>query len=266
MTYSYTQISHFLACPRRYRYRYLDGWQEREDRAAMLFGRAFEKALGAHFMKRDAAHVLTEEWTAVREQGIAYSAGDSWNEMLEQGHNLLEQFAREGRVRISEPQKNLQVKILRRLDERNDFVGFADAIGRLDGRRCLLDWKTSGSCYPVQPESLVALDPQLICYSWLTGVPEVALVVFVRKRVPEIQYLSATISGDQRQEFGRLVQDTVHRIEAAQFYPHSGIRFPQNQCTSCAFIGLCLRNEGLTQARLIRRTGAELGWLDELDY
>ena len=25
MTYSYTQVSQFLACPRRYRYRYLDG-------------------------------------------------------------------------------------------------------------------------------------------------------------------------------------------------------------------------------------------------
>ena len=28
MTYSYTQISHYLTCPRRYRHRYLDGWQE----------------------------------------------------------------------------------------------------------------------------------------------------------------------------------------------------------------------------------------------
>jgi hypothetical protein len=25
MTYSYTQISHYLTCPRRYRHRYLDG-------------------------------------------------------------------------------------------------------------------------------------------------------------------------------------------------------------------------------------------------
>ncbi len=28
MTYSYTQISHYLGCPRRYRHRYLDGWRE----------------------------------------------------------------------------------------------------------------------------------------------------------------------------------------------------------------------------------------------
>ena len=33
MTYSYTQISQYLSCPRRYRHRYLDGWQEKDTRA-----------------------------------------------------------------------------------------------------------------------------------------------------------------------------------------------------------------------------------------
>ena len=41
MTYSYTQISQYLSCPRRYKHRYLDGWKEKDTRGAMLFGRAF---------------------------------------------------------------------------------------------------------------------------------------------------------------------------------------------------------------------------------
>jgi hypothetical protein len=53
MTNSYTQISQYLTCPRRYRRRYLDGWKEKDTRAAMLFGRAFEKALGAYFRRED---------------------------------------------------------------------------------------------------------------------------------------------------------------------------------------------------------------------
>ena len=53
MTYSYTQISQYLTCPRRYRHRYLDGWKEKDTRAAMLFGRAFERALGALFRRPD---------------------------------------------------------------------------------------------------------------------------------------------------------------------------------------------------------------------
>src|ERR1700687_2989756 len=49
----------------------------------------------------------------------------------------------------------------------------------------------------------------------------------------EIQYLHTTISKEQLQEFGQLVEDTIRRIESAQFLPHSGIRFPQNPCSTC---------------------------------
>jgi hypothetical protein len=64
MTYSYTQISQYLTCPRRYRHRYLDGWKEKDTRAAMLFGRAFEQALGAYFRREDPGAVLFSEWSA----------------------------------------------------------------------------------------------------------------------------------------------------------------------------------------------------------
>ena len=57
MNYSYTQISSYLTCPRRYRHRYLDGWQEKDVRASMLFGRAFEQALAALFRRQDPALV-----------------------------------------------------------------------------------------------------------------------------------------------------------------------------------------------------------------
>src|SRR5437899_2644194 len=65
---------------------------------------------------------------------------------------------------------------------------------------------------------------------------EVALGVFVRNHALEIQYLRASISEEQRQEFGRLMETTIGQIEAAQFVSHTGIRFPQKRlselCTS----------------------------------
>ena len=64
MTYSYTQISQYLACPRRYKHRYLDGWKEKDTRASMLFGRAFENALAAYFRREDSAAELFREWSA----------------------------------------------------------------------------------------------------------------------------------------------------------------------------------------------------------
>jgi hypothetical protein len=75
MIYSYTQLSHYLACPRKYRYRYLDGWQEKETRAGMLFGRAFEQALAAYFHRQDATEVLFREWSQYQHTTLDYSRG-----------------------------------------------------------------------------------------------------------------------------------------------------------------------------------------------
>ncbi len=101
----------------------------------------------------------------------------------------------------------------------------------------------------------------------MTGISEVAQIVFVRKRLVEVQYLRTTISDDQRREFGLLAEDTIRRIESAQFLPHSGIRFPQNPCSNCPYVGLCLGKQGLAETSLVRRPGAEnLDWLDELAY
>jgi len=149
----------------------------------------------------------------------------------------------------------------------NEFISYVDAIGKLDGTPCLIEWKTTSSRYPEEPDGLLALDPQLVCYSWMTGITEVAQVVFVRKRLVEIQYLRTTITDEQRREFGQLVQDTVRRIESAEFPAHSGIRFPQNPCSTCPYVGLCLGKQELVQTALVRLPGAEdLGWLDELAY
>jgi PD-(D/E)XK nuclease superfamily len=266
MVFSHTQISQYLRCPRSYRYRYLDGWQEKDTRAAMVFGRAFEKAIYAYFNDEDPSAALFKEWGLYRDTPFEYKAGESWDRLVHQGVHLLQRFAQDDRVQIARPQRNMPVKLTHRLPGNHEFVAYIDALGKLDGAPCVIDWKTTTSRYAEEPEGLLALDPQLICYSWMTGIPDVALVVFVRKNHPEIQYLRATISEEQRQEYSRLVATTVAQIEAGQFDSHSGIRFPQNGCVSCPHLGLCLSNQPLIDANLIRRPGAaELDWLNDLD-
>ena len=137
---------------------------------------------------------------------------------------------------------------------------------KIDGTKCIIDWKTTTSRYAEQPQGLLALDPQLICYSWMAGISDVALVVFVRKSAPEIQYLKTSIDEDQRREFGQLIATTVSQIESGHFLPHSGIRFPQNGCVSCPHLGLCLGDQQLMDSKLIRRPGAsDLDWIDQFE-
>ena len=267
MTYSYTQISQYLTCPKRYKHRYLAGWKEKDTRAVMLFGRAFERALGAYFRREDPGAVLFEEWSACQSQDLQYSKGDSWDRMFRQGIMLLTRFCQDNRVQVCQPQRNLQVKFTRPMGQKNDFVAYIDAVGKLDGTRCLLEWKTSSRRYPEEPEGLLSLDPQLVCYSWITGIAEVAQVVFVRKSMIEVQYLRTIISDEQREEFGHLVESTIRRIESAEFLPHSGIRFPQNPCNSCPYVGRCLGRQEMVDAAVVRRSGADsLDWVHELDF
>jgi PD-(D/E)XK nuclease superfamily len=266
MTYSYTQISQYLTCPRRYRHRYLDGWKEKDTRANMLFGRAFEKALAALFLRQDPGAVLFREWGVHQHSPIEYCHNDSWEHMLRQGIQLLERFVQDDRIRIRQPRRNLQIKFMRAVSGNNDFVAYVDAMGQLDGKRCLLEWKTSSSRYPEEPQGLLSLDPQLVCYSWVTAISDVAQVVFVRKRLVEVQYLRTTITEEQRDEFGRLIDNTIGQIESGNFLPHSGIRFPQNPCTSCPYIGFCLGRSELVEKALIRKPGESFGLFDELTY
>ena len=102
MVYSHTQISQYLRCPRSYRYRYLDGWREKDTRAGMVFGRCFETALKSYFLGEDCTAVLFREWAFHREAPFQYRKGESWDRMLHQGVHLLHRFAQDGRIEVSE--------------------------------------------------------------------------------------------------------------------------------------------------------------------
>src|SRR2546426_10621562 len=121
----------------------------------MLFGRAFERALAAYFLHEDAPAVLFREWAACQNQGLQYSHGDTWDRMLQQGIQLLDRFCQDDRIRIRQPRRNLQIKFTRPVSEKNDFVAYIDAIGKLDGTSPLLEWKTTSSHYREEPEGLL---------------------------------------------------------------------------------------------------------------
>src|SRR5438874_2268383 len=109
----------------------------------MVFGRCFENALGAYFREEDCGAELFMEWEAYRDAVFEYKKGETWDRLLHQGIHLLERFAQDNRVRVDDPPKNLQVRNLRKLAGGSEFVSYLDAIGEVEGVRCLIDWKTT---------------------------------------------------------------------------------------------------------------------------
>ena len=110
------------------------------------------------------------------------------------------------------------MKLTRSLPSGSQFVSYIDAIGELDGTKCIIDWKTTTCRYPDQPQGLLALDPQLICYSWMTGISDVALVVFVRKNAPEIQYLKTRLMNNSAGNLASWLRPQPTRLKRANSF------------------------------------------------
>ena len=103
---------------------------------------------GSFLSPKSSGAVLFDEWSACQSQDLRYSNGDSWDRMLRQGIMQLTRFCQDNRVQVHQLRRNLQMKFPRPIGEKNDFVAYIDAIGKLDGIPCLLEWKTSSSRYP----------------------------------------------------------------------------------------------------------------------
>jgi hypothetical protein len=163
MTHSYTQISQYLTCPRRYRHRYLDGWQEKNVRAAMLFGRRFEQALAALFRHEHPAPALFEQWTSLRTWSWFIRVATPGTTCSGKAFSCSSASPRMGASRFFQPRNHQQIRFTRTLRSGDSFVAFVDAVGELDSTACVLEWKTSSARCPEEPDGIAALDPQLVC-------------------------------------------------------------------------------------------------------
>jgi hypothetical protein len=179
------------------------------------------------------------------------------------GMKLLQLFAQYDRIRVENPLEDLQIKFTRQVASGREFVAYVDAIGYLDGAPCVIDWKTTSARYPEEPQGLLSLDPQLVCYSWITGQPTVSFVVFVRKQLPEIQFLKAEIrisKGPSSSNWlNKRFLDRIRRFSLPFRNP-----LPAKRMHELFVSGPLLGNDDLTGENLIRRPGEDLGWIDQI--
>jgi len=95
----------------------------------------------------------------------------------------------------------------------------------------LIDWKTTTSRYSTEPEGLLSLDPQLICYSWISGISVLGSTGRLRQEACSRDSILKSYDlgrSSSVKSSGGLVETTIGQIEGAQFVSHTGIRFPQN--------------------------------------
>ena len=110
----------------------------------MLFGRAFEQAWLPSFAEKTPGSAFFREWSAYKRSTLrVFELTTPGIACCSKAFMLLARFC-SGRPHPhppATPQPADQFETASR--DGNDFVAYIDAIGNLDGRRCLLEWKTT---------------------------------------------------------------------------------------------------------------------------
>lgn len=203
---SYSAGAMFSDCPTKYDYNKRQGWREKDRKAATQFGVEFESALQSYHEYYDIDLTLREWfhlWGAQKGVELVYKDSESWEDMYQQGLELLRLYAvLLPSLPIDNPQ--FQLNYRKELFPGTEYAGIEDNgyvdmvvevppdhkllppplstdIGGFDAdlRKVLIDIKTSGKRYPMDSR-LLQLDAQLRRYSWQSGIETVAFLVFVR--------------------------------------------------------------------------------------
>jgi len=100
-------------------------------------------------------------WESVKAQNLRYAVRETWEKLNEKGTLLLERFVAEeypkiGTVHASEKSFTLTISTLDL-----PFVGVVDLVADVEGKRTVIDFKTSSSTYE---DYEVALSDQLTAY------------------------------------------------------------------------------------------------------
>ena len=206
--HSYSAGSDYDLCPLKYYLRRVQGWKERDNKARLLFGRALEQAVQFYHEHdgqggREEFHRL---WEIFRTRtDIEYTKTEKdWLTLDADGDDLLRLYAlRQSSLPIPlRGQIVFQREVTKEVFPGDPNYGEIEDAGKLDMicwvdpthsmlphidwkpeygklRALIVDMKTSGRPYP-EEQGMAAFDEQLRRYSWLSGIHDVAFVVFVK--------------------------------------------------------------------------------------
>lgn len=212
--HSYSAGNTFDQCPKKYYLQKILGWKEKENKAAFALGRAFETAV-QHYHENNATGYIERfhsEWAQhAPNTELRYTKVEKdWSQCLRIGTDWLRLYA------IRQPSLPIPIgaatifqrEIYKEVFPGDPIYGEIEDGGKLDCiayvepshpmlpkldwkpeygplRPLIVDYKTAGQDFP-QTYGIAAFDIQLRRYSWLSGIRDVALAVFVKKS-PKLQ-------------------------------------------------------------------------------
>jgi CRISPR/Cas system-associated exonuclease Cas4 (RecB family) len=243
---SHSRINRYLLCPEQYRLYYIEQLRPRLYSASLVFGQAVHQALASFFRTgSEPAGAFASLWAEARQFELRYSARESWEKLDATGRALLRKFVAEELSRIGKVSGAEKAFELGITEIETPFVGVIDLISELDGKKAVIDFKTSGSSYA---EHEAKLSDQLTAYQLAEPEAEqMALCVLVKTKEPKIEWHVSERNADDLLGYLAKAGYVAREIAARRFFKRPGM-----WCSWCDFLPVCLRDERKTTETLVR--------------
>jgi putative RecB family exonuclease len=242
---SVSQVQAYLACPLKYRFKYIDRIPSPWRPAALAFGSSIHSAIewfhrerlaGRSPMIEDVIAIFEADWYAANLGPVVFSDRESKEALSEKGAELL-------RLYVTETDRDSPTRIEERFE--------VDLVDPLTGE--VLDIRLHGVIDLIDGDTLV--DLKTAARTLDSGSLErhlqlstYALVFLLREgRIPNLrldQLLKTKVPGLERQETTRTIEDlawtarlivgTARAIAAQHFYPN-----PSWRCAECEYFAHC---------------------------
>ena len=243
---SVSQVEAYLACPLKYRFRYIDQIPPPWRPAALAFGASVHAAIEWFHRERLAGReptaaqvqaIFDADWYAQNLDPLVFAEWDSKTSLAEKGRAMLALYVeRAGSVRPKTAEERFEIDLFdpvtgEVLDVR--LRGFIDLIEE-DGT--LVELKTAARMLdPGSLERHLQVSTYALAVFPREGkVPKLRLDILLKTKVPRLERLPTTRTTEDLAWTARLIEGTAQAIRAGHFYPN-----PSWRCTECEYFAHC---------------------------
>ena len=250
-TFSFSQISAYLACPLKYRFQYVDKIPRPWRVAAMAFGSSVHAAVEWFHRERLAGRspeptevlkVFDADWYAQNTEPLVFSEKESKDFLAEKGRAMLQLYVEQSNgvkpvaveqpfeLELADPETGECFDIR--------FRGFIDLVEEGD---TLVDLKTAGRTLEHGGlERHLQLSTYALVFFLLTGRnPKLRLDMLLKTVKPRLERHPTSRTVEDLAWAARLIREVVSAIEAQKFFPN-----PSWRCTECEYFAHCQRWRG----------------------
>jgi len=271
--FSYSLASDIAFCGAKTKYSRFQGLTPTIEPAAKKFGICCEESIADHYrfgLELEAGFAI--RWNDYKEKTLKYGRYDNgWAGLNSTGIKLMRQFEFE---KDDLPIHNPEFSVVLPRDPKATWYNgtrleyVADCISHLPTGDILIDIKTSARAYP-EHDQWPALDPQLLVGSLVSGIRRVCFITLVKTKDVRIQVLVGNVRPESLIDIDEWLKEQYDKLINRRLHRRLGFRYPEDHCTHCDFLPLCLGNKALADQNLrqkeARETEAQLDELDELD-